>query len=59
LFPCGDYNWEISLSIWQGADFPVGQPANIVQIPVVIKQGDVACGQIPVVAKRGDVARAQ
>ena len=56
LFPCGDYNWEISLSIWQGADFPVGQPANIVQIPVVIKQGDVACVQIPVMAKRGDVA---
>jgi hypothetical protein len=40
LFPCGDYNWEISLDAGQGY-----YSANLVQIPVVVKRGDVACAQ--------------
>lgn len=33
-FPCGDYNWEVSLSL---------SGANLVQIPIVVKRGDVPC----------------
>jgi len=38
-FPCGQYNWEFSISIVQGAS------ANLVQIPILVKPGDVPCGQ--------------
>jgi uncharacterized protein (TIGR03437 family) len=40
-FPCGDYNWEISLIASQGTMYPTR--ANVVQIPVAVKNGDVPC----------------
>jgi uncharacterized protein (TIGR03437 family) len=40
LFPCGDYSWEVSLDLSQGIS-----PANLVQIPVIVKTGDVACAK--------------
>jgi len=49
-FPCGNYEWELWLDLWQGAK-PGGvvgfgsYPANRVQLPVVVKLGDVACPQ--------------
>lgn len=41
LFPCGDYEWEISLEVSQSQ----GSPANVVQIPVSVKNGDIACAR--------------
>ena len=44
--PCGDSSWEFSLSLVSvngGQSFLPSSPA--VQIPVVIKKGDVACAQ--------------
>jgi hypothetical protein len=40
LYACGDYKWEISLDMGQGL-----YPANLIQIPVVVKRGDVPCAQ--------------
>jgi uncharacterized protein (TIGR03437 family) len=37
--PCADYSWELSLTINQGS---TGQ-LNTVQLPVVVKSGDVEC----------------
>lgn len=37
-FPCGNYNWEVSLDLSQGYIH-----ANLVQIPIVVKVGDVPC----------------
>lgn len=38
LFPCGNYEWEISIYInWGGAS------SNVMQIPVTIRNGDVPC----------------
>jgi uncharacterized protein (TIGR03437 family) len=46
LFPCADYQWEITLDISQAAPFPLGAAdANPIQIPVLVKRGDVACAQ--------------
>jgi hypothetical protein len=43
-FPCGQYNWEFSISIVQGAGlYP--NSANLVQIPILVEPGDVPCGQ--------------
>lgn len=39
-FPCGQYSWEFSISIIQGLG-----SANLVQIPILVKPGDVPCGQ--------------
>lgn len=39
-FPCGNYDWEVSLDFVQG-----GNHANLVQIPIVVKRGDVPCSQ--------------
>jgi uncharacterized protein (TIGR03437 family) len=42
LFPCGDYDWEVSLQVSQGTGF--GQvDANLVQIPIHVTKGDVPC----------------
>jgi uncharacterized protein (TIGR03437 family) len=38
MWPCGDYTWEISLDIVER-----GVHANLIQLPVAIKNGDVAC----------------
>jgi uncharacterized protein (TIGR03437 family) len=38
-FPCGQLNWEFSVSIAQGLGF-----ANLVQIPILVKPGDLPCG---------------
>jgi uncharacterized protein (TIGR03437 family) len=43
-FPCGDYSWEITLSITQQETFGT-RLANPVQIPVVVKNGDIACAK--------------
>jgi len=37
-FPCGNYNWEVSIDFIQA-----GNHANLVQIPIVVKVGDVPC----------------
>lgn len=42
LFPCGDYDWEVSLDLIQGSGF--GEiHANLVQIPIHVTKGDVPC----------------
>jgi hypothetical protein len=41
-FSCGDYHWEISLSVSQ-QNGPGTTLANLVQIPVAVKNGDVVC----------------
>jgi uncharacterized protein (TIGR03437 family) len=40
MFPCGDYNWEISIDLSEGRP---GRQANLIQIPISVKRGDVAC----------------
>ncbi len=40
-FPCADYSWEISLTVSQGTMYLTR--ANVVQIPVTVKNGDVVC----------------
>lgn len=42
LFPCGDYRWEVSLDV---SDSRGIDPANLIQIPIVIENGDVACAK--------------
>ena len=42
LFPCGDYDWEVSLDIIQGTGFGETH-ANLVQIPIHVTRGDVPC----------------
>ena len=44
LFPCRDYDWEVSLDIVQGTGFG-GIHANLVQIPIHVTNGDVPCAQ--------------
>ena len=39
LHPCGDYRMELTLSLTEGGD----NAANTIQIPVLIRNGDVAC----------------
>jgi len=36
-YPCGQYNWEFSISI--------AQDPTLVQIPILVMPGDVPCGQ--------------
>ena len=44
MFPCGDYNWEISISIAAGGPgFGGWQYGNLIQIPISVKTGDVSC----------------
>jgi uncharacterized protein (TIGR03437 family) len=46
-FPCGDYNWELSVDLSQylAAFGPLGPQENaaVFQIPVVVTNGDVPC----------------
>jgi hypothetical protein len=46
FFPCGDYAWEISLNVEQ-QDMLTRYwiQANTVLIPIVVKNGDVACAK--------------
>jgi hypothetical protein len=41
-FPCGDYNWEVSIDLSQGSSF-ITNHANLVQIPIALKSGEVPC----------------
>ena len=41
-WPCGDYSWELSLNVIQGSGF-ASQSASILDFPLVIRNGDVAC----------------
>ena len=43
LFPCGTYNWEVSLEIEQRNSNNFAVPANVIQIPILVKPGDVPC----------------
>jgi hypothetical protein len=38
-WPCGDYAWEVSLSVGTANN----AQSNLIQIPIVVKSGDVAC----------------
>ena len=40
LWPCGNYDWEISIDITMGSPH-----ANLIHIPVIIKNGDVTCSK--------------
>ncbi len=44
LFPCGNYDWEVSLDITQGTGFSQAH-ANLIQIPIHVTKGDVPCAQ--------------
>ena len=44
-WPCGDRDWEISIDVLQGSGLFNATHANLVQIPVTIKQGDAPCSQ--------------
>jgi hypothetical protein len=47
FFPCGDYAWEIAVDPQARSGWwPWWTEANAVLIPVVVKNGDVACGGI-------------
>ncbi len=39
MWPCGDYQWEVSLDLYQG----IAHDAHLIQIPIVVKRGDVEC----------------
>jgi len=41
-FPCGNYNWEVSLDLSQGSGYSSNH-ANLVQIPIVLKSGELPC----------------
>ncbi len=41
-FPCGDYNWEVSLDLSQGVGYSANH-ANLVQVPIVLKNGELPC----------------
>ena len=43
FFPCGDYAWEIAVNVDPQAHFGWWTETNAVLIPVVVKNGDVAC----------------
>lgn len=40
-FPCGNYNWEVTITVSEGWSYP--QSSNPVQIPIVVNVGDVPC----------------
>jgi len=45
LWPCGNYKWEISLSVNEGGSSSslTLQTSNLIEIPLVIQNGDVPC----------------
>ena len=44
MWPCGSYNWEVSLSIAAGgAGYGGWQYANLIQVPIVVSNGDAPC----------------
>jgi hypothetical protein len=42
-WPCGDYGWDLTLAISVGSSYDSNPVSNPVQIPLLIKNGDVPC----------------